>query len=112
MIERRATSFPPLLIAANSKCWQIDNDDLPPPLDNGDWESLLAEALVDVAARNAKGSLLCSTSIGESVDFGRHGWSVGQSLLPVNPRGTTDATRCCAAPVHSQCPANVRPAFQ
>lgn len=56
--------------------WQIDNDHLPPPHDDGDWESNLAMALRDVAESHENGELAVFTWSDQSFDFGHPGFSV------------------------------------
>lgn len=75
-MERSSAEFSSQPISPGARCWQIDNDRLEPPLDDGEWESELAKALVDLAEAHETSELLCSMSSGPSVEFGHHGYSV------------------------------------
>lgn len=75
-MERSGAEFSNQVILAGGPCWQIDNDNLEPPFNDGEWESELARALVDLAEAHEISELLCSTSTGPSVEFGHHGYSV------------------------------------
>lgn len=57
-------------------CWQIDTDQMPEPLNDGNWEIALAFRLRDVAAANPSGELACFTHAEMSMDFGHPGLSV------------------------------------
>lgn len=65
---------------ASDLCWQIDNDNLPSPHDDGRWESALAFALRELAESNESGELAVFTWSGNSVDFGHPGFSVWLAL--------------------------------
>lgn len=80
--EHEFERFP---LRAGALVWQIDNDRLPPPMDDGEWESQFAETLVDLAEAHKAGGLTCSTYGSASVDFGHHGISVWIALTGSKP---------------------------
>lgn len=90
-MERSTSDFSHFTIAPGSVCWQIDNDRLEPPLDDGNWESELALALIDLAEEHESSELVCSTTCGASVDFGHTGFSVWIACA-----GSPPMIRACA----------------
>lgn len=75
-MERHDDEFSRYSILPGALCWQIDNDNLEPPLEDGEWEGELARALIDLAEAYGSSELLFATSAGPSVDFGHAGFSV------------------------------------
>lgn len=75
-MERQDNEFSLFSISPGAMCWQVDNDNLEPPLEDGEWESELARALIDLAEAYDSSELLCATCAGSSVDFGHAGFSV------------------------------------
>lgn len=76
MKERSLDQFSKYPVRLGSACWQIDSDELPSHLGDGNWEDKLAEILVDLAEAHEGSDLLCATDAGQSVDFGHAGFSV------------------------------------
>lgn len=76
MAERSSNQFSHYDIRPGSVCWQINSDELAPPLDDGDWEDALANSLIDLAEAHEGSELVCSTNSAESVDFGHQGFSI------------------------------------
>src|SRR5690606_19186066 len=75
-IERSSVDFVRFEIDAGRVCWEIDNDQLAAPLNDGEWESELAKALTDLAEMYEDSELLCATHGAESTTFGRINYSV------------------------------------
>lgn len=76
METREFWGFGKLKVTAKTLAIQIDNDVLEGKLANGEWESVLAEELTDLAESHKESELVCRTNCGVSVDFGHHGFSV------------------------------------
>lgn len=76
METREFWGFGELKVTAKTLAVQIDNDVLEGKLANGEWESVLAEELTDLAESHKESELVCRTNCGASVDFGHHGFSV------------------------------------
>lgn len=75
-MKRDSDSFDVYGPKQSDACWQIDNDQLPQPLDDGKWELRLAVDLCRLAEAHASAELVLSTWSGNSVDFGHQGFSV------------------------------------
>ena len=84
-IKKSESEFDAVLVAANARCWQIDNDHVPPPLDDGEWETQFAEALIDLAEAHDTSTLVCLFHDGPSTDFGHDGYSVWITLAGSGP---------------------------
>lgn len=79
------SEFEPSSFGPGSRCWQIDNDRLEPPLEDGEWEEQFAEALVDLAEAHEASVLTCTFHSGDSVDFGHPGFSVWIAISGSGP---------------------------
>ncbi|MBN8738366.1 MAG: hypothetical protein J0H86_02575 [Xanthomonadaceae bacterium] len=84
-ITKPESEFEPSSVGANARCWQIDNDRLPPPMGNGELELLFAEALVDLAESHEISTLTCFFYLAPSVEFGYAGHSVWIALSGSGP---------------------------
>lgn len=80
MMKRGSDTFSVHAPRSTDACWQIDNDRLPPPQEDGEWESALALALHDLAEAHSAAELAIFTWSGDSVDFGHQGFSVWLTL--------------------------------
>lgn len=79
------SEFEPWKLDAGSRCWQVDNDRLEHPLEDGEWETQFAEALVDLAEAHDASVLTCAFHSGASVDFGHPGSSVWIAISGSGP---------------------------
>ncbi len=84
-VTKFESDFESSSVGASARTWQIDNDRLHPPLHDGEWESALAEALVDLAEAHDTSTLTCFFYAGASVDFGHAGVSVWVALAGSGP---------------------------
>lgn len=76
MNERRSsTEFPLLPIKSDMRCWQIDDQRLESPLDNGRWLDRIIENLIIDAKEHPDQTLYGATWVGPSVEFGWMGSS-------------------------------------
>jgi hypothetical protein len=85
MITKSELEFERAEVGPGTRCWQIDSDRVPPPLDSGEWETVFAEVLIDLAEAHEASSLTCFFYLGASVEFGYMGFSVWVALAGPGP---------------------------
>lgn len=99
--ERSSSKFSPLPIGSGKVCWQVDNDSLEAPLDDGNWELELAKSLIDLAEEYEDSEMSCATYGAASTDFGHLGFSVWIACA-----GPSPMTKACGDLIADLIPAH------